>query len=191
MMCAQRRLWSTCAPAQSNQGLRNALWVAKNPKHIQDDCEDRSDLADAQADLSLRWAHLPSSRKCCGPVLCLYENSRIQYLSSWRHVSPICQDWYFLFAKSFPICQNISYFPRHLKSSWLDSGNADSDLRCSSAVITIWVYSKTSFFSGVVLFFFFFFFFFWLIFWLSIQMSNKSEWHFLNYIPSIKSSEKM
>ena len=28
----------------------------------------RSDCADAQADLSLRWAHIQSWRKCCGPA---------------------------------------------------------------------------------------------------------------------------
>ena len=36
-----------------------AQWVAKDPSFLHADSEDWSDLADAQADLSLRWAHMP------------------------------------------------------------------------------------------------------------------------------------
>ena len=35
-----------------------AQWVAKVPRFLHPDSEDWSDWADAQADLSLRWAHL-------------------------------------------------------------------------------------------------------------------------------------
>ena len=31
-------------------------------------CDDWSDCVDAQADLTLRWAHMQSCRKCCGPA---------------------------------------------------------------------------------------------------------------------------
>ena len=34
-----------------------AQWVAKDPKFLNADSEDWSDWVDAQADLSLRWAH--------------------------------------------------------------------------------------------------------------------------------------
>ena len=34
-----------------------AQWVAKDPSFLHADSEDWSDWADAQADLSLRWAH--------------------------------------------------------------------------------------------------------------------------------------
>ena len=34
-----------------------AQWVAKDPRFLHADSEDWSDWADAQADLSLRWAH--------------------------------------------------------------------------------------------------------------------------------------
>ena len=34
-----------------------AQWVAKDPVFLHADCEDWSDLANAQADLSLCWAH--------------------------------------------------------------------------------------------------------------------------------------
>ena len=34
-------------------------WVAKDPSFLHADSEDWSDRADAQADLSLRWAHMP------------------------------------------------------------------------------------------------------------------------------------
>ena len=36
-----------------------AQWVAKDPSFLHADSEDWSDWADAQADLSLRWAHMP------------------------------------------------------------------------------------------------------------------------------------
>ena len=56
-LCAQRR--------QIGLGIRLvwlefslwAHWVAKNPSFLHADIEDWSDWADAQADLSLRWAH--------------------------------------------------------------------------------------------------------------------------------------
>ena len=35
-----------------------AQWVAKDPSFLHADSEDWSDWVDAQADLSLRWAHL-------------------------------------------------------------------------------------------------------------------------------------
>ena len=53
-MCAQRRL----RPVWPESSL-SALWVAKEPSFLQADSEDWSDWADAQADLSLRWAHMP------------------------------------------------------------------------------------------------------------------------------------
>ena len=34
-------------------------WVAKDPSFLHADSKDWSDWADAQADLSLRWAHIP------------------------------------------------------------------------------------------------------------------------------------
>ena len=36
-----------------------AQWVAKDPSFLHVDSEDWSDWADAQADLSLHWAHMP------------------------------------------------------------------------------------------------------------------------------------
>ena len=52
-LCAQRRLRSAWASAQSSLC---AQWVAKDPSFLHADSKDWSDLADAQADLSLRWA---------------------------------------------------------------------------------------------------------------------------------------
>ena len=43
-------------PVWSESSLR-AQWVAKGPKFLHADSDDWSDWADAQADLSLRWAH--------------------------------------------------------------------------------------------------------------------------------------
>ena len=51
-MCAQRRLRSASASAQSDQSSLSA-WRATQWRHS----EDWSDWAYAQADLSLRWAH--------------------------------------------------------------------------------------------------------------------------------------
>ena len=47
-VCAQRRLRSAWASAQSDQSSLCAQWVAKGPRFLH---------ADAQADLSLRWAY--------------------------------------------------------------------------------------------------------------------------------------
>ena len=70
-MCAQRRLGSAWASAQSDQSSLCAQWVAKDLSFLQADSEDSqtgrmprlsedwSDWADAQADPSLRWAHMP------------------------------------------------------------------------------------------------------------------------------------
>ena len=57
-MCAQRRLRSAWASAQSDQSLLCAQWVAKDPRFLHADSEDCSDWADAQADLSFCWAHV-------------------------------------------------------------------------------------------------------------------------------------
>ena len=46
-----RQVWSESSPC--------AQWVAMDPSFLHADSEDWSDWADAQADLSLRWAHMP------------------------------------------------------------------------------------------------------------------------------------
>ena len=56
-MCAQRRLRSAWASAQSDQSSLCTQWVAKDPSFLHTDSEDWPDWADAQADLSLHWAH--------------------------------------------------------------------------------------------------------------------------------------
>ena len=56
-MCALRRLrsdWAGCS-----ESLLCAQWVAKDPSFLHADSEDWSDWADAQADPSLRWVHMP------------------------------------------------------------------------------------------------------------------------------------
>ena len=60
------------AKTQINLGIRPvwsesslcAQWVATNPSFLYADSKDWSDWADAQADLSLRWAHMPLCRFC-------------------------------------------------------------------------------------------------------------------------------
>ena len=56
-MCAQGRLRSAWASARSDQSSLCAQLVAKDPSFLRADSEDCSDWLDAQADLSLRWAH--------------------------------------------------------------------------------------------------------------------------------------
>ena len=54
-LCAQRRLRSAWAFAQSDQSSLCAQWVAKDLGFLHADSE--KDWANAQADRSLRWAH--------------------------------------------------------------------------------------------------------------------------------------
>ena len=56
-MCTLQRLGSAWAFAPSDQSLLSTQLVAKNPSFLHVDMED-PDLADARADLSLRWAHM-------------------------------------------------------------------------------------------------------------------------------------
>ena len=55
MKCAQQRLRSACAFAQSDQSSLWSLWVAKDQMLLHADSEDWSDWVGAQADLSLRF----------------------------------------------------------------------------------------------------------------------------------------
>ena len=54
-MCASED-W---ADIQADQSSVCALWVAKDRSLLHADSEDCSVWADAQANLSLRWAHMP------------------------------------------------------------------------------------------------------------------------------------
>ena len=66
VMCAQWRLRSACASAQSGQSSLCTQWVAKDPSFLHTDSEDWADWVDAQADLSLPWAHMPFCWFCHG-----------------------------------------------------------------------------------------------------------------------------
>ena len=57
-MCALRRLRLCIRPVWP-ESSQCAQWVVKGPMFLRADSEDWSDWADAQADLSLRWAHMP------------------------------------------------------------------------------------------------------------------------------------
>ena len=66
MACAPSQDRSAWASAQSDQSSLCGQWVAKDPSFLHEDSEDSDqDWADAQADLSLRWAHMPF----CGFVM--------------------------------------------------------------------------------------------------------------------------
>ena len=55
--CAPNKVTVRPAKTQISLGIRRAEWVAKDPSFLHADSENWSDWADAQADLSLRWAH--------------------------------------------------------------------------------------------------------------------------------------
>ena len=65
-LCSQQRLRSAWAFTQSDQSSLCAQWVAKDPRFLHVDSEDWSDWEDAQADLSLRWAHSHLLVLSCG-----------------------------------------------------------------------------------------------------------------------------
>ena len=83
------------AKTQINLGIRPvwsesslcAQWVAKDTSFLHVDSEDWSDWGDAQADLSLRWAHMP---------FCWF----------WHEAAQICS-FYFYF---FPYCTDTGFF---------------------------------------------------------------------------------
>ena len=50
-------------PVSSESSL-GAQWVAKDPSFLQADSQDWADWADAQADLSLCWVHMPFCLFC-------------------------------------------------------------------------------------------------------------------------------
>ena len=55
-ICVQERIWSACAPAVRMK----ERWIPGYPWNAWSEEFDRT--ADAQADLSLRWAHVPYCR---------------------------------------------------------------------------------------------------------------------------------
>ena len=59
MACAPSEDRTAWASTQSDQSLLCTQWVAQDPSFLHVDSKDWSDWSDAQADLSLRWAHMP------------------------------------------------------------------------------------------------------------------------------------
>ena len=70
-LCAQRRL--SIHPVWSKSSLC-VQWVDKDPSFLHADNEDWSDWAGAQADLSLRWAHMP---------FCRFSHEAAHLFNSW------------------------------------------------------------------------------------------------------------
>ena len=71
-ICAQQKLRSACASAQSDQSLRR-------PREDALGAQANLSLRCAQADLSLRWAHMYSGRKCCALAqFCLVRTAKDQ-----------------------------------------------------------------------------------------------------------------
>ena len=89
-LCAQRRLRSAWASAQSDQ---SSLCVAKDPSFLHVDCEDCEDWTDAQADLSLRWAHMPFCWFCREAAHMMLSLVFLSQLVSWAG----CGIWLYRF----------------------------------------------------------------------------------------------
>ena len=58
-LCAQRRLRSPGHQPVWSESSFCTQWVAKDPSFLHEASKDWSDWTDIQADLSLRWAHMP------------------------------------------------------------------------------------------------------------------------------------
>ena len=64
-LCAQRRLRSAWASAQTDQSSLCAQWVAKDPSFLHADSEDWSDWVNAQAGWMPRLIWIFAGRTCC------------------------------------------------------------------------------------------------------------------------------
>ena len=71
-----------------------ARWVAKDPISLHADSEDWSDWADAQADLSLRWSHMPICWFCHEVAYIVFVLWIYIFTCIWRY--KICFNLYFL-----------------------------------------------------------------------------------------------
>ena len=134
MICApQRRLRSAWASAQSDQSSLCAQLVAKGQSFLQVVIEDCSDWADAQADLSLRWAHIilfVSSCACSNDILSViikriwsHQNQLTQSAEGERH-------W-------MKLLYSYCISPCHRNSSWHSSPTD------SPSVDNQWMVSQT------------------------------------------------
>ena len=80
-MCAQRRLRSAWAFAQSDQSSLCVQWVAKDASFLYADSKDSDQTRrmDAQADLSLLWMHSSFCRFChAGLIFSVQESPVLQ-----------------------------------------------------------------------------------------------------------------
>ena len=57
-MCVQQILTSACAVSPEFSLVRPCRWVAKDPRGVRADSEERSDCADAQVDLIVCCMHI-------------------------------------------------------------------------------------------------------------------------------------
>ena len=77
----QRQISLGICPVWSESSLC-AQWVAKDPNFLHTDSEEWSDWADAQADLSLRWVHMPFCWFCHEVA-----HLRVRWRGQWRRGS--------------------------------------------------------------------------------------------------------
>ena len=107
-LCAQQRLKTSLGirPVWS-ESLLCTQWVAKDPSFLHADSKDSSDWADAQADLSLCWAHMQFCWFCHAAA----------------HIMYFCIDWlegkYFFFTKHVT-CTNfvIKWAAKTVEIGW-------------------------------------------------------------------------
>ena len=118
-LCAQRRLRSAWACAQSDQSSLCTWWVAKDPSFLHAHREDSDQTG--QADLSLRWAHMSFCWFCRAAVqmftlLCLVDSS---ILSVWQvHCIQLCIFFFLFLFKYFDIKPCLKTIdPEHMPQS--------------------------------------------------------------------------
>ena len=122
-----------------SESLLCAQWVAKNPSFLHADSEDWSDWANAQANLSLHWAHMPflypATQKVVGyyvipSELCVSVCPSVHLVSVrlWDRLS---------ISSSFP-CSNFNTFWSIFFKLCIDIGIGEEWYGIASGLISSW-----------------------------------------------------
>ena len=79
---------SDCVPQSDQESSQCVQWVAKDPGFLHADSEDWSDWADAQADLSLRLAHICLFCHAAAQIVMLPEFAKFEL---WNTFLQVCE----------------------------------------------------------------------------------------------------
>ena len=78
-----------------SESMLCASWVAKDPSFLHADSEDWSDWADAQVELSLRWAHMPFCLFWHEAAHMDFSASHVGKFKVFQHNQRFSNLWYF------------------------------------------------------------------------------------------------